>query len=281
MIVSTYEKDVTVSGFGSLDLSQTLFCGQCFRWKALPGGIFTGVVRGWTARVSLADGILSIHGADEAEFESLWRGYFDLDTDYDTVLELLSHHPSLAAAARYAAGVRILRQDRWETLASFIMSQNNNIGRIGGIIARLCEAFGDPIGDSGEFSFPDPERLSRLSPEDLAPVRCGFRARYLIDAARKVASGEVSFDRAAALPPPQARAELMKITGVGQKVADCALLYGFHRLECFPVDVWISRAVRAFLPDGLPEELLPYAGIVQQYLFHYVRCCPSALEQRV
>ena len=279
MIVTADAGGVSVSGVSCLDLQQTLFCGQCFRWRETPGGVFEGVAGNRVGRVSLSEGILRFHGADAAEFESFWRPYFDLDTDYAAIMALLSSHPALAAASQYASGVRVLRQDRWEALLSFIISQNNNIKRIGGIIARLCETFGDAIGETGEFSFPTPERLAPLAAEDLAPIRCGFRARYLIDAAQKVASGEVSLERAARLPLAGARAELMKITGVGVKVADCALLYGFHRLECFPVDVWIARAVRAFLPDGLPGRMLPYAGIAQQYLFHYVRCCPGALEQ--
>lgn len=182
--------------------------------------------------------------------------------------------PALEPACRFAGGIRVLRQDGWEALASFILSQNNNIKRITGIIERLCCQFGNPIG-GGLCAFPPPERLAGLSPEDLAPLRSGFRARYLIDAARQVTGGTVDLAALSALPTAEARAELMKIVGVGKKVADCALLFGFGHGDCFPVDVWIGRALAELLPEGLPPSLAPCAGIAQQMIFHYMRACPD------
>ena len=145
---------------------------------------------------------------------------------------------------------------------------------ITGIIERLCCQFGNPIG-GGLCAFPPPERLAGLSPEDLAPLRSGFRARYLIDAARQVTGGTVDLAALSALPTAEARAELMKIVGVGKKVADCALLFGFGHGDCFPVDVWIGRALAELLPEGLPPSLAPCAGIAQQMIFHYMRACPD------
>lgn len=165
-----------------------------------------------------------------------------------------------------------MRQEPWEALCSFIISQNNNIKRIKGIVERLCQSFGEPIAD-GVYNFPSYEVLARLSETDLAPLRCGFRARYIIDASRKVSSGEVNLERLKTCPIDEARQELIKITGVGAKVAECALLYGCGRIEGFPMDVWMKRAMTALFPDGLPECALPYAGIAQQYIFHYVRSC--------
>ena len=139
---------------------------------------------------------------------------------------------------------------------------------------RSAPSFSEPLG-GGDYAFPGPEVLASLSEEDLAPLRCGFRARYVLDAARKVAGGEVDLDAVAALPTEEAAVALQAICGVGIKVAHCALLYGFHRIECLPVDVWMRRVMATLYPNGLPQELLPYAGIAQQYLFHYSRCHPS------
>lgn len=258
-----------------LDLGQTLRCGQSFRWKELSRGLFEGAASDRPCRAALSDGRLSLWCDGDAAF---WRGYFDLDADYARMRALFSKTPALAAACRWAGGIRILRQDGWEALASFIISQNNHIKRIEGIVQRLCESFGDPIGP-GLFSFPRPERLAGRTAADLETIRCGFRARYLIDAADRVCAGEVRLEALTSLPLSEARAMLTRIAGVGPKVADCALLFGFHRLECFPVDVWIARAMRELLPDGLPKEILPCAGVAQQMLFHYMRTCPERRDR--
>lgn len=256
-----------------LSLKDTLDCGQCFRWKERADGGFFGVVRGRAATVRISGGSLVIDGAGEAD-RDLWADYFDLDTDYAAIKERLSAiHPVMAEAARYAPGIRILRQEPFEALISFIISQNNNIKRIAGIVERLCEWFGEEIG--GAHAFPTAERLAALEPDDLAPIRAGFRHRYIIDAAKKVADGTVDLEAVRSLPYGEARAALMQITGVGVKVADCVLLYGLHRLESFPLDVWMKRAA-AMLFDGMdPSAFGEYAGVAQQYIFHYSRMHPE------
>ena len=128
------------------------------------------------------------------------------------------------------------------------------------------------------IAFPSPQRLATATLEELEPLRCGFRAKYLLDAARRVSSGQVQLDAIPQMPLEQARAHLMQIVGVGPKVADCALLYGFHRLECCPMDVWMKRVFAALYPNGLPDCAQDFIGIAQQYLFHYARCCPQILE---
>ena len=190
-------------------------------------------------------------------------------------------HPALREAAAFAGGIRILRQEPWEALCTFILSQNNNIKRIAGLAERLCENFGQAIpAEDGDryFSFPSAERLAPLTTEDLAPVRCGFRAKYVLDAAKKAASGEIRLEELRQAPTPEAMERLMEIKGVGPKVAQCALLFGLHKLDCLPRDVWIGRALDALFPEGFPEEVLPVAGAAQQYLFHYVRHHPEVLE---
>ena len=257
-----------------LSLKETLDCGQCFRWKETPDGGFFGVVRGRAATVYTNGGELIIDGATESD-RAVWAEYFDLSTDYAAVKHALSRlHPVMAQAARYAPGIRILRQEPWEALISFIISQNNNIKRIAGIVDRLCVHFGEPI-DDGVYAFPTAERLAALSPDDLAPIRAGFRHRYIIDAAQKIADGEIVLEHLRTLPYNEAQKSLMQITGVGVKVADCVLLYGLHRLESFPLDVWMKRAMETLFDGMEPTAFGAYAGIAQQYIFHYSRMHPD------
>ncbi|MER2080530.1 MAG: DNA glycosylase [Ruminococcus sp.] len=257
-----------------LDLEQTLDCGQSFRWEKREDGSFAGVAFGRSVSVSLSGTELRIENAAE-EDRALWEDYFDLSLDYAAIRTGLSAlHPVLREAADYAPGIRILRQEPYEALCTFIISQNNNIKRIKGIVRRLCEGFGEPLPD-GAFAFPAAERMAQLEVDDLAPLRAGFRSRYLIDAARKTASGEVSLEACRTMDYERARCELMKITGVGVKVADCTLLYGLHRVEAFPLDVWMKRAMERLFPEMTPAAFGEYAGIAQQYIFHYSRMHPE------
>lgn len=261
---------VTVYPVDSLDLAQTLDCGQAFRWTENADGSWSGVAHGRRLTVSLGAGRLTLHGCTAAEFYDIWEEYFDLRRDYSDIKRRFSDDAVLCRAVQYAGGIRVLKQEPWETLCSFIISQNNNIKRIKGIISRLCENFGDAAVGGG-YAFPSPERLAALEAGGLAVIRAGFREKYILDAARRVASGETDLSLIAAAPLDTARAELMKIKGVGPKVADCALLYGFGRKEAFPVDVWIRRALASLYGGELPALAKKEAGIAQQYLFYYVR----------
>ncbi len=251
-----------------LSLGQTLDCGQAFRWSE-EDGVWQGIAGGKLRRLSQDGDAITIYNCDEKEFLEFYRPYFDLDRSYDDIITAVAGNEVLKNATSLAGGIRILRQDPWETLCSFIISQNNNIPRIKGIISRLCEQYGDKI--DGGFTFPSAEKIAALQPEDLAPLRAGFRAKYILDAARKLSSGEVSIERIEKLSTDDARAELTKIYGVGEKVADCTLLFAFSRIDAFPKDVWIKRAMTVLFDGKLPECAVPYAGIVQQYLFHYAR----------
>ena len=260
-----------------LNLKQTLDCGQSFRWDERPDGSFYGTAFGKTVTARMENDTLYLDGATVKDAKAVWTDYFDLRFDYVAVKDALSQlHPVLREAAAFAPGMHILNQDSWEALCSFIISQNNNIKRIKGIVARLCEGFGEQR--DGVYVFPLPETLAKLTPDDLAPIRCGFRAGYLLDAARKVACGEVDLGRIRKMETGKASEELMKIKGVGPKVAQCALLYGMHRLECFPLDVWMKRAMARLFPDLAPEDFGEYAGIAQQYIFHYSRMHPGLFE---
>lgn len=244
-----------------------LDCGQAFRWEEKDGA-FCGVAYGKFLKIEEKNGELIFYNTSEEDFEKIWKPYFDLDTDYGEIIGKYDEENLVKAVNAYN-GIRILRQEPWEALCSFIISQNNNIPRIKGIVSRLCENFGEKAGES--FTFPSAEKLAVLTPEDLAPLRAGFRAKYIIDAAQKVADGMVDFKKIDESPIEFGREELQKIKGVGAKVAECTLLYGFHKLTAFPVDVWVKRIMAEMYPGGLPACMEGTEGIAQQYLFHYRR----------
>lgn len=255
-------------------LPQTLDCGQAFRWEKTENNKWHGVVKGTPLTVyETAEGIV-FENTTEEQFNAIWKDYFDFDTDYKRIRESFSGDLYLSKAMDFCGGIRLLKQEPWEALCSFIISQNNNIPRIKGIISRLCETFGDGLG-KGDFSFPAAERLADMTPEELAPLRAGFRAKYIVDAAKKVVSGEVPLYSLPQLPLEEGLNSLMKITGVGPKVASCALLYGCGKKDAFPIDVWVKKILSELYPDGFPFEDSPYKGIAQQYLFHYRRFSPD------
>lgn len=258
---------VTIPRFS---LADTLDCGQAFRWTAQPNNSFTGVACGRFLHVTQHGDTVIFHNTTQSDFDEIWRPYFDLDTDYDAIHKALSFQPTIRTAMEHAGGIRILRQEPWETLCSFIISQNNNIPRIKGILSRLCEHFGEELAP-GVYDFPTAQTLAACTVDDLSPLRAGFRAKYLIDAAQKVTSGEVDFTRIQNASLPDGEAELTQIFGVGVKVAQCVLLFGFHKLDAFPVDVWVKRILARYFPRGFPKRAKRYGGVAQQYLFHYER----------
>lgn len=261
-----------------LDLPQTLDCGQAFRWALKPGSSqrFCGIALGHYLEVEATAQHILFHCISLTEFLNIWAPYFDLQTDYTAIRTELSHlHPTLKKAIQYAPGIRILRQEPWEALCCFILSQNNNITRIKGIVQRLCEQLGNKL--PGGFAFPTAQTLASCSAEDLAPIRSGFRAKYLIDAAQKIASGTIDLEALKTAPINDVRQTLMTIQGIGPKVAECVALYGLHRLEAFPLDVWMKRAMETLFPGMTAADFGPYAGIAQQYIFHYTRTCKTAL----
>lgn len=259
-----------ISNLGSFDLSQTLDCGQAFRWEEKENGIWKGVAfNKYLELEKLNDGTIILYNTNEEDFNTIWCNYFDFDRDYQEIINTISTNEILKKAASFGSGIRVLNQEPWETLCSFIISQNNNIKRIKGIISRLCENFGEDMGSY--YTFPTAEKIANLNLDDLAILRSGFRAKYILDAAKKVANNEIDLYNLKNLPLDDARTELMKIKGVGPKVADCALLFSHRHIEAFPKDVWIKRALEVLFGGELPEEAKDYAGIVQQYIFFYAR----------
>lgn len=261
--------NLILHGTGRFDLDATLDCGQAFRWKKGGDEKWRGIVGRHALCVWQHGDSVVFENTSAEQFRTVWQPYFDWERDYDTINKVLSCHPVLSEIVAFSGGIHILRQEPWEALCSFILSQNNNIPRIKGIIDRLCQQFGSPI--EGGYTFPTAHDLAKRTVGDLSPIRCGFRAKYVLDAAEKVSDGRINLSALPSMPLDRALECMQTVNGVGPKVANCALLYGCGRIDCFPVDVWIRRAMDILFDGKLPAVAEPYAGIVQQYIFHYAR----------
>ena len=280
MKIHVHNNEIKITGCSDFDLAKTFECGQCFRWNTDERRINTkgelvyiGVAHERALKIRQNGNTVLISCSIE-EFESIWYNYFDLARDYVKIRKNLSIDAYMHQATEFGKGIRLLRQDKWEALCSFIISQNNNIPRIKAIIDTLCLNFGDNISfeDKEYHTFPSAARLAILNTEKLAPLRCGYRAEYIIQAAKAVTHNEINFEELATITPDKARTALKRLHGVGDKVADCVLLFGLHMLDAFPLDVWMKRAVaNHYGPDFDPKIFSPYSGIAQQYIFHYVR----------
>lgn len=251
-------------------LAATLDCGQAFRWRLRPDGRWEGAAGGRYLQLEESGEDILLYGAEEADLP-FWREYFDLDRDYGKIWERFRKNPTLRKALDRCPGVRVLRQQPWETLCTFILSANNNIPRIKGIVERLCDGWGEEIAGTGYHAFPGPERLVGLTADDLAPLRAGWRTEYLLDAAGRVADGRLILEEIKTLPTPKALTKLQEVKGVGPKVAQCTLLFGYGRVECVPMDVWMKRVMAKYYPKGFPGYLRDHGGIAQQVLFSYIR----------
>lgn len=245
-----------------LELDDVLDTGQAFRWQKTGENSYFGYSLDHPLEISGGSGKFLLKNTSEKDFLEVWAPYFDLDADYSSLRKLYSSDATLKAACEFSRGIRLLRQDSWEALVCFIFSSNNNIARIKGIVARLAEHYGH---------FPTAAELKQEDPDSLGYLRAGFRAKYVLDAAEKVSSGEVDLDSVKKMDYEAAKAELMKIKGVGPKVADCVLLSGMYMTEAFPTDVWIKRVMAEYYKDGFPEEFHKTRGIAQLYLFNYIR----------
>ncbi|HHW27164.1 MAG TPA: DNA glycosylase [Firmicutes bacterium] len=279
-----------------VSLQVSLECGQVFRWKRCD---FQGCPDIGIAYKGVTGGTGLIMGQSQPLSDLVWVRYdpgaVSPQDVRDTVLRYLSAEddiPSIESrlaasgevmreAVTFGRGLRIIKQDPWEALASYVLSINNSITNISRIIGYLSERLGEPCG-LGEKSFPGPERIAGADLTCLRECKCGFRAQNLLDAARKVSGGEIDLDAIPTMTVDEARRELMRIRGVGPKVADCVLLFGYHKLEVFPVDVWVARAVSRYFMGGRPvspeearaEGLKRFgqlAGYAQEYLFYYLR----------
>ncbi len=267
------------------DLGATLDSGQAFRWEPR-GEAWEGVVgRRWVRLTQIPGGIEARTSTHPGDWSWL-RRYLQVDLHLPTVLASFPDEAPLRAAARACRGLRLLRQEPWECLASFLLSSTKQILQIRQIVRHLCQRFGNPVsappGRGDIRAFPAPSTLAAATDEDLRACRMGFRARYLRSAARTVAEGSLVLEELEGLPLADARARLMELEGVGPKIADCVLLFAHGFSTAFPVDVWVMRALQDLYFPGSkqrPARLLEfsashfgaYGGYAQQYLFHYMR----------
>ena len=282
------ERTVRIDGLKNFDISQIFDCGQCFRFDPVADSTHAAEIEGvaYGRYIRLAqdspDSVI-LYNVTAEDYDNIWKHYLALDADYSAIRRDIAERFAVATAGRDTVmpramecgdGIRILRQDPWETVCSFIVSQNNNIPRIKKIIAAMSCAYGEPIFADGKVyhAFPTAESLAKAGESAIFELRTGFRAKYIYDAACKAASGELDFNIIMSAPPEEAEELLCKIKGVGPKVAACAMLFGFGKTEAFPIDVWIKRVLAKYYPDGLDITALgSYAGIAQQYLFYYER----------
>jgi len=266
------------------DLDATLDSGQVFRWERREGS-WTGVIgKNWARLSREAEGIRAETVGPESDWRWL-REFLQTEIDLQKILATFPDDGPMSATVAACRGLRILRQDPWECLASFILSSTKQIVQIRRIVSHLCERFGEPLAalpPEGPFhSFPPPEKIAGLTEAQLRSCKMGFRAPHLLAAARQIAEGKLDLEPIRRMDCAEARAELMKLRGVGGKIADCVLLFAYGFDSAFPVDVWVERALRQlYFPRRPTEKRLrefasrhfgPHAGYAQQYLFHYMR----------
>jgi N-glycosylase/DNA lyase len=248
--------------------------GQCFRLNPNHEGGYTLVANGRVLQLWDADNGCRID-CTQAEFDALWRDYFDLATDYASIRAQADPEDAfLQRACAYGAGIRMLRQGPWEMLMSFIISQRKSIPAIRFCVEALCARYGEPIEHAGGryFAFPAAERLAALDEAHFLACSLGYRAKYVLACARMIASGALDLDAMTALDDEALFSVLLTVPGVGEKVANCAMLFGYHRLSRFPRDVWINRVIEQEYGGAFPLERYPdTAGALQQYIFYYAR----------
>ena len=269
MIIEESRNGIILKGVECLSLPLTLDCGEAFRWAEQEDGSWSGAAYGKYLNIKEENGNFILKETSLEDFENVWRNYFDLDRDYAAICAKLKEDELVRETIDEYYGIRILNQEPWEALVSFVISQQNNIKRIKGIIKRLCDTYGEKICD-GWHAFPTSKTLSKLSVEDFEAIGLGYRAKYVKKLADDVESGAIDLAAIKAMDLDDAKKTLLSIYGVGEKVANCALLFGFQFIRCFPVDVWMKRVLQ-YYPDGLPECFSGYEGIAQQYLFHWAR----------
>ena len=275
--ISCKDGNLEITGLDCFNIAQIFDCGQTFRFSPDSQGDIRGVALNrelWLSQPE--EEKIVIHNMTKDEFEKEWRDYLALGDNYAefrrSICKASSDDPVITAAMKCGQGIRILHQQPWETLCSFIVSQNNNIPRIKTIIKRLCENFGDKIEGSELYCFPTAESLANAGTDAIFSCGTGFRAKYITDAAEKVCSGKVDLDEVKRMETPEAAEMLCNIKGVGPKVATCSLLFGFGKNDAFPIDVWVKRVLAKYYDDSFtPDFFGKYAGLAQQYLFYYER----------
>ncbi|WP_026507117.1 DNA-3-methyladenine glycosylase family protein [Butyrivibrio sp. MC2013] len=268
---------ITIDNVRELDLEQIADSGQCFRWQRIDENCYRIIAKGKVLLAFKHRGSNSLRlDCSADEYEKIWRGYLDMDTDYGSIISSIpAGDLYLKNAAAAFKGIRILRQDPWETLITFIISQRKNIPAIKASVEKLCSIAGPVIGysqDEDFHAFPTPKALAALSEEDLKACSLGYRTPYIQRAARAVLDGTFDPYMAFSLPDEELFDKLCSLHGVGKKVANCTMLFAYHRMDSFPIDVWMERIRDRHYPEGFnTDSYRPWGGVMQQYMFAYER----------
>lgn len=283
MDIQVKNNNVVLKNVRDFNLTHIFECGQAFRFNKTGENEYTGVAKGRALTVSQRDDEVILYDTSYEDFINIWHDFFDLSTDYSAIKKAVAVDSYMREAINYGYGIRILKQDLWETLISFIISASNNVPRIKGIVERLCVAFGEEIEYRGKvyYSFPTPQKMSSLTLHELSVIRSGFRDKYIIDACKKTSSGYLMLDSLCDMTTQEAKKALMSINGIGEKVSNCILLFGLGRVDSFPVDVWIKRIMEYCYFDSeqsidtisslAKEKFGDLGGYAQQYLFYWAR----------
>ena len=284
------EQKYILKNQNSFELKDIFECGQCFRWNEEENGSYTGVIKEAVINVKKENEDIIFTGKCEGKIKEIVEYYFDLNTNYEEIKEKLSNIDEyLKTSVEYGKGIRILKQDLWETIISFIISANNNIPRIKGIIERLSQKYGDEIEWSGKkyYTFPTPEQLKDVTVSEYRNLGLGFRDIRLYETTKMILNKEIDLEKLQSNPSTQeVREELLKLSGVGPKVADCILLFSnLKRFDVFPIDVWVRRVMndlyikeddetkvsKTKIEKIANEKFGNIKGLAQQYLFYWRR----------
>ena len=263
----------TIKDFSIEDIAES---GQCFRIVSTGDGSWQVIAFGRLLRIKAIDKENYELSCSDEEFDDIWRAYFDLDADYAVYRNAaLADDEYLQRAISCGSGIRILRQEPWEMLISFIISQRKSVPAIRTSVERLSQRFGTRLdgidGNDLSYAFPTPEALAAADTAELAACGLGYRVDYVRNAARLAAEGILDLEFLLKLDTAELIDSLMQLKGVGIKVASCVALFGYHRLDTLPVDVWMKRVIETVYNGELPKEYLQYAGVLQQYMFNYAR----------
>lgn len=283
MKITYFDGNIYLDEVSDFSVEQTLECGQCFHFVKIGNNEYGISAFGKLLHIKQEDERVVLYNTTIEDFENVWKKYFDLDRDYGEIKRiLLSRDDKLKEAIDTMWGVRILNQDFFETMISFIISQNKQIPHIKQIVAAISRKYGGFLGKIGEeefYSFPDVNTLKEVTVDDLRELKVGFRAPYIYDAIQKCLSGEMVEGIFDGLNSEAAMLELMKIKGIGEKVANCVMLFSLGKRDAFPVDVWIKRIMEhLYFHEETPKEIIrkraydmygEYGGYAQQYLFYY------------
>jgi len=281
--VEEIKDSIIIRDIKNFDLTHIFECGQCFRWKRIASDNYIGVAYNKVIELEKKGQDLTIYNSNLRDFNLIWKSYFDLDREYNSIKDSLSEDQLLKKAVEFGHGIRILTQEPFELIISFIISSNNRIPMIKKVIDNICTRFGERLQYKGEiyYGFPSIDKLHLVTLEELKACSAGFRAKYIYETCKAIYENKSSIDSILGLTDDACHVELQKLSGIGPKVADCIMLFSMSKYSAFPVDVWVKRAMQNFYlaPEVSLKGIRIYgrdkfgalAGFAQQYLFYYTR----------